>query len=312
MSTVDMKSDYIFFFLMIRLPPRSTLFPYTTLFRSQRRAGGVSLEVLRRGHRADTVLTGAAQRAVRRGQEIGTLEPPVPEQLRIEWRHDDAFPSPVGLLLRQALEEMNEVGGMPHRPLVRRRRLVRTFAAQVHVRAGDAPQLQAAGPTDLVKLEVPLVAGVALVPAPDLHGRAGVAHQRRDRGAHTATGDPVRPIGRARGPHSSSRPGPRVVPFRVEPLRAQRNLAVGPERAARAREMGVGEEVAKPRVRQVLLDATPHLFPTPLAARAIGALGQPATQRGDAEQAPVLLLAHRELQPNAFVPTEQRQVAVRG
>src|SRR3712207_8163395 len=27
----------MFFFLMIRRPPRSTLFPYTTLFRSQRR-----------------------------------------------------------------------------------------------------------------------------------------------------------------------------------------------------------------------------------------------------------------------------------
>src|SRR3712207_8089940 len=27
-------SSYIFFFLMIRRPPRSTLFPYTTLFRS--------------------------------------------------------------------------------------------------------------------------------------------------------------------------------------------------------------------------------------------------------------------------------------
>src|SRR2546422_8087807 len=27
---------YIFFFLMIRRPPRSTLFPYTTLFRSAR------------------------------------------------------------------------------------------------------------------------------------------------------------------------------------------------------------------------------------------------------------------------------------
>src|SRR2546422_6785144 len=27
---------YIFFFLMIRRPPRSTLFPYTTLFRSNR------------------------------------------------------------------------------------------------------------------------------------------------------------------------------------------------------------------------------------------------------------------------------------
>src|SRR6266496_837730 len=30
--------DYFFFFLMIRRPPRSTLFPYTTLFRSGRRA----------------------------------------------------------------------------------------------------------------------------------------------------------------------------------------------------------------------------------------------------------------------------------
>src|SRR5215208_7950414 len=28
---------FIFFFLMIRRPPRSTLFPYTTLFRSRRR-----------------------------------------------------------------------------------------------------------------------------------------------------------------------------------------------------------------------------------------------------------------------------------
>src|SRR2546427_1320460 len=31
----------LFFFLMIRRPPRSTLFPYTTLFRSGRRAVGV-------------------------------------------------------------------------------------------------------------------------------------------------------------------------------------------------------------------------------------------------------------------------------
>src|SRR5438094_5739589 len=30
---------YFFFFLMIRRPPRSTLFPYTTLFRSARAAG---------------------------------------------------------------------------------------------------------------------------------------------------------------------------------------------------------------------------------------------------------------------------------
>src|SRR2546429_5608986 len=33
----------IFFFLMIRRPPRSTLFPYTTLFRSPRQAQGARL-----------------------------------------------------------------------------------------------------------------------------------------------------------------------------------------------------------------------------------------------------------------------------
>src|SRR3712207_8745994 len=31
---------FLFFFLMLRRPPRSTLFPYTTLFRSARRALG--------------------------------------------------------------------------------------------------------------------------------------------------------------------------------------------------------------------------------------------------------------------------------
>src|SRR2546429_4305334 len=35
-------SDFFFFFLMIRRPPRSTLFPYTTLFRSALGRGGAS------------------------------------------------------------------------------------------------------------------------------------------------------------------------------------------------------------------------------------------------------------------------------
>src|SRR5258708_26260835 len=34
--------DFLLFFLMIRRPPRSTLFPYTTLFRSQRRPRGAA------------------------------------------------------------------------------------------------------------------------------------------------------------------------------------------------------------------------------------------------------------------------------
>src|SRR5260370_22713843 len=36
----------LFFFLMIRRPPRSTLFPYTTLFRSRR---AVAIEAMTRG-----------------------------------------------------------------------------------------------------------------------------------------------------------------------------------------------------------------------------------------------------------------------
>src|SRR6185436_20797628 len=34
----------VFFFLMIRRPPRSTLFPYTTLFRSHRASGATAAQ----------------------------------------------------------------------------------------------------------------------------------------------------------------------------------------------------------------------------------------------------------------------------
>ena len=34
---------FAFFFLMIRRPPRSTLFPYTTLFRSEYEGGHITL-----------------------------------------------------------------------------------------------------------------------------------------------------------------------------------------------------------------------------------------------------------------------------
>src|SRR5438874_8162588 len=44
------RSHLFFFFLMIRRPPRSTLFPYTTLFRSQQgRAGGRRSHAMPRG-----------------------------------------------------------------------------------------------------------------------------------------------------------------------------------------------------------------------------------------------------------------------
>src|SRR5258708_21337413 len=49
-------SVLFFFFLMIRRPPRSTLFPYTTLFRSKRR------EIIPIRHRLESVAIAADAR----------------------------------------------------------------------------------------------------------------------------------------------------------------------------------------------------------------------------------------------------------
>src|SRR6267378_7491522 len=50
--TIFPEGRLLFFFLMIRRPPRSTLFPYTTLFRSAcRRFEGVPLLLHARGAR---------------------------------------------------------------------------------------------------------------------------------------------------------------------------------------------------------------------------------------------------------------------
>src|SRR2546427_12252238 len=58
--------DLLFFFLMIRRPPRSTLFPYTTLFRSQ--VGG-GAEYRLRGNRAD--FQRSCSSATHRGTDNG-------------------------------------------------------------------------------------------------------------------------------------------------------------------------------------------------------------------------------------------------
>src|SRR5262245_65946436 len=54
-----------FFFLMIRRPPRSTLFPYTTLFRSRSRAVG------RRRSRSRPIARSRAGRTAPRLRAIG-------------------------------------------------------------------------------------------------------------------------------------------------------------------------------------------------------------------------------------------------
>src|SRR5256885_17206381 len=60
----------IFFFLMIRRPPRSTLFPYTTLFRSQ----DINLAAL--GFRGDAVLLGFPGLCLEIGRAQSELQSP--------------------------------------------------------------------------------------------------------------------------------------------------------------------------------------------------------------------------------------------
>src|SRR3712207_7795768 len=63
---------WFFFFLMIRRPPRSTLFPYTTLFRSRDRFGGLVEDVQSPAWAAAAGLCLVAQRA--QNAEIRALE----------------------------------------------------------------------------------------------------------------------------------------------------------------------------------------------------------------------------------------------
>src|SRR5215813_14340190 len=67
---------FIIFFLMIRRPPRSTLFPYTTLFRSRRTSGAGDLErwrhrVVRRSLRVQ-VDAGALVRRDRKSTRLNS------------------------------------------------------------------------------------------------------------------------------------------------------------------------------------------------------------------------------------------------
>src|SRR2546430_11400102 len=65
------NSSFLFFFLMIRRPPRSTLFPYTTLFRSPSSGGRRQTRSARRcwTGRAPTGCRTAGRRTCRRSEE---------------------------------------------------------------------------------------------------------------------------------------------------------------------------------------------------------------------------------------------------
>src|SRR5437868_10651009 len=87
-----MHSFFSFFFLMIRPPPRSTLFPYTTLFRSRNR------------HADELRLDGAAGEGDCRGNAGGGLQSPTPAAPRSE-EHTSELQSRFDLVCRLLLEK---------------------------------------------------------------------------------------------------------------------------------------------------------------------------------------------------------------
>src|SRR5207247_8717773 len=102
-----------------------------------------------------------------------------------------------------------------------------------HTPSPPHPQRVATRPPEHAELEVLFVARVAVVPAPDLRGGAGVPYERRDLAARATTGDPISAIGRARCLAGAVEGGGnRDVPLRVEPLPPQGNVLVRAERAA--------------------------------------------------------------------------------
>src|SRR2546430_7114129 len=88
--SLDNSSVLCFFFLMIRRPPRSTLFPYTTLFRSFKTANGKAY---------DKPLRRDGEPSAERGSD------PFPWQNRRSEEHTSELQSQSNLVCRLLLEK---------------------------------------------------------------------------------------------------------------------------------------------------------------------------------------------------------------
>src|SRR5256885_6031986 len=97
LSLADHSLCSFFFFLMIRRPPRSTLFPYTTLFRS------LVLQLLRLQHGGAT--------AVDAGPALGVQPVPTeaPAQIGRSEEHTSELQSPCNLVCRLLLEKKKKI-----------------------------------------------------------------------------------------------------------------------------------------------------------------------------------------------------------
>src|SRR5256885_12650477 len=92
-----------FFFLMIRRPPRSTLFPYTTLFRSARPPAGHCCERSVGGRAGHAVLAGRGWLRRSRGRPHGCGRRRLAGTRSEE--HTSELQSPCNLVCRLLLEK---------------------------------------------------------------------------------------------------------------------------------------------------------------------------------------------------------------
>src|SRR2546430_5174353 len=114
----------LFFFLMIRRPPRSTLFPYTTLFRSgvDRAENGTLLarQKVRRGRPfSRPAFSPAKDPGNARSKRRAGKWPASANFLRSE-EHTSELQSQSNLVCRLLLEKKKETAHLKHQPLVRR------------------------------------------------------------------------------------------------------------------------------------------------------------------------------------------------
>src|SRR5438477_3708123 len=84
---------FLFFFLMIRRPPRSTLFPYTTLFRSEARLGNLPIGLAQQGDRIGVLPASVG---------VGKQSADVPQRSE---EHTSELQSHVNLVCRLLLEK---------------------------------------------------------------------------------------------------------------------------------------------------------------------------------------------------------------
>src|SRR5690348_18498595 len=108
--TYDIASNYraagvSLFFLMVRRAPRSTLFPYTTLFRSSV------------GRRFVAGVAAAAHAALEEGHPLANFGEVDEQAALLKGRseeHTSELQSPVHLVCRLLLEKKKRIGGLAH------------------------------------------------------------------------------------------------------------------------------------------------------------------------------------------------------